>query len=252
MTGSAGEEPKGRAAEFARKLQEIYGDDLRSVVLYGSAARNEYRPGISDLNILVILRELELDHLRRAAGITGDWLEAGNPPPLMMSEREWRGSADVFPLEYTDIRDGHMLLEGTDPFEEMRIEREHLRLQVEHELRAKKIQLREGYLVAGGSPDQLGRLLIRSLPTFLTLFRATLRLSGRPVPRGGSDLISAAASEIGFRAEPVIEVLRAREAPEGFEASMDGTLAAGYLEAVERSVEWLDRFEPDTGGSPAI
>jgi hypothetical protein len=252
MNDGPAAEARRRAERFVERLREVYGESLRAAVLYGSAARGEYRPGISDLNLLVLLSDLAMPELRRGAELTREWAAEGNPPPLMMTEREWLGSADVFPLEYSDIRDAHVLLAGSDPFAGVRIEREHLRLQVEHELRSKKIQLREGYLVAGDSPQRLGQLLIRSLSTFLTLFRATLRLAGRPVPRAASDLVFAAASEIGFGAEPVLEVLRGRQSPEDFEASLQGSVAAGYLEAVERSVEWLDHLGRESGGSPTV
>ncbi|MEX2570359.1 MAG: nucleotidyltransferase domain-containing protein [Gemmatimonadota bacterium] len=240
-------EERKSAEEFASRLSEIYGRSLVSVVLYGSAARGEYRPGLSDINLLVILDDLRLAHLQRGAHATREWVASGNPPPMMLSAEEWWNSADVFPLEYSDIRDAHVVLVGRDPFNRTRIGREHLRLQVEHELRSKKIQLREGYLVAGESPEEIGQLLIRSLPTFLTLFRAILRLDGKPIPRDRRDLIDAAGSLAGFRPAPVVDVLHARSAEEPFVAPLDGPVAAGYLEAVERCAVWLDSGEVGTG-----
>jgi hypothetical protein len=236
-----------RAEELVGRFSEIFGEALVAAVLYGSAARGEYRAGISDLNILIVLANLELTELRRAAEPTREWVAAGNPPPLVMSETEWWSSADVFPLEYSEIRDAHVLLAGRDPFAQLSIRREHLRLQMEHELRSKKIQLREGYLVAGNAPDELGALLIQAFPTFLTFFRGILRLDSRPVPRDAADLVDAAASHVGFRGGPLLEVLKARRGGTPLEASFDGPVAAGYLEAVERTVTWLDRYESPAG-----
>lgn len=240
-------EERVRAGAFAERLGEVFGEGLLSVVLYGSAARGEYRSGISDLNVLVIVRELGIDHLRRCAVLAGDWVAGGDPPPLLMSDEEWRSSADVFPIEYTDIRDAHLVLAGEPPFGGIEVRREHLRLQIEHELRAKKIQLREGYLVSGGSPAELGALLGRSLPTFLTLFRGMLRIDGRPVPARAEELVAAVAALVGFAAGPVLDVVRGRAVPGDFTAALDGATAAGYLAAVEQSVAWLDRYEPPAG-----
>jgi hypothetical protein len=234
-------DPQGVAAEFAGRLHGLYGELVVAVLLYGSAARGEYRPGLSDLNVLVVLRRLELPELRLAAEAAREWVASGNPPPLMLSEEEWWTSADVFPLEYGDIRDAHVLLAGRDPFEDVHIRRANLRHQLEHELRSKKIQLREAYLVAGESGEALGEVLLRSLPTFLTLFRGLLRLHRVPVPRSAEDLVATVASEVGFRAAPVIDVVRAKREAAELAAPLDGPLAAGYLEAVERTVAWLDR-----------
>ena len=62
-----------RAQEFAETLVDRYGEDLVSVVLYGSAARGDYREGISDLNVLVLLRTLNPELLRRGTEITRSW-----------------------------------------------------------------------------------------------------------------------------------------------------------------------------------
>ncbi|MQA89316.1 MAG: hypothetical protein GEU90_03630 [Gemmatimonas sp.] len=236
-------EERRRAKEFAEELGRIYGEGLVTALLYGSAARGEFRAGSSDLNLLVVLKELGLPQLRQAAKETRAWVAEGNPPPLLMSESEWRESADVFPLEYSDIRDSYVVLAGRDLVAEMRIKRGDLRLQLEHELRSKKIQLREGILVAAESPEELGQLLVRSLSTFLVLFRGVLRLDGEAPPSTASDVIEAVAARAGFSAEPLLEVSRVRSKGAPFTPSVDDPVVAGYLEAVERTVAWLDGAE---------
>ncbi|HUE96679.1 MAG TPA: nucleotidyltransferase domain-containing protein [Longimicrobiaceae bacterium] len=233
-----------QADELAGRLRDLFGDALVAVVLYGSAARGEYRPGGSDLNLLVITHHLGIDDLRRASALTREWVGEGNPPPLMLSEGEWLGSADVFPLEYSDIRDSHVLLAGRDPFEGVRIERRYLRHQLEHELRSKKIQLREAYLAAGEVPEELGGLIVQSLSSFLTLFRGALRVAGASIPRDAAALIGEAAAQIGFGESALLAVLEARDAGDPFPVHLDDPVARGYLEAVERSADWLDAFQP--------
>jgi hypothetical protein len=241
-------DPRAAAEAFAGQLTGIYGESLVSVLLYGSAARGDFRVGISDVNVLVILRSLDLAQLRRASKVVAAWAEQGNPPPLMLTDAEWRASADVFPIEYSDIRDSHAVLAGSDPFGEMIIRREHLRFRLEHELRSKKIQLREG-LLSVADAQQLGGLLLRSLPSFLTLFRALLRLAGEAVPLDPVALVQAVGVRAGFGPEAVLEVVRSRDHPADFAPSIDGSVPAGYLAAIERTTEWLDsyRIPPDAG-----
>lgn len=234
---------RSRAEQFARKLVDTYGDAVWSVVLYGSAARGEYREGVSDLNLLVILREVGVESLRRGSSLAREWAAARNPPPLMMSETEWSRSADVFPIEYTDIRDAHVVLVGQDPFAGVQIQWEHLRLQCEHELKGKKIQLRERYLISAGAPEELGALLVQSFPTFLTLFRTAIRLSGQSVPRQPGAVIDALAAQVGFDPEPLRAILQSRDAGTKLLPSADDPVVAGYLDAVTRTADWLDRLK---------
>jgi hypothetical protein len=229
-----------RAEAFTSRLREVYGEDLVSVVLYGSAARGDYREGISDLNLVVLLRSTELATLRRGTELAREWAAEGNPPPLMLSETEWRGSADVFPIEYTDMKDANVVLHGSDPFAGLTIDWEHLRLQVEHELKSKQIQLREQYLLLASDPDGLGKLLTRALPTFLTLFRAGLHLAGESAPRDPAAAIAAVSRLVGFDAAPFEEVLRARTTGASFAPAGDGSVTTGYLKGVESTTRWLD------------
>lgn len=238
-TGDMGDE-RSRAERFARRLAEVYGDALRTVVLYGSAARGDYREGTSDLNLLVILAEVDSAALRAGSELSREWVSQRNPPPLMFSESEWRASADVFPIEYTDIRDAHVVLHGEDPFVGLEIHWEHLRLQCEHELKGKKIQLRERYMLAAASPEELGRLLVQSFPTFLTLFRSVLRLAGERVPREPGAVLDALAARVDFDPEPLRAVQQARAGGTNLLPSANDPVVTGYLEAVSRTAERLD------------
>lgn len=229
-----------RARDFSGRLEELFGESIDAILLYGSAARGEYRPGVSDLNVLVILERLGLPELRRAAPLMEPWLQEGNPPPLMVSRSEWLDSADVFPLEYSDIRDAHVLLAGRSPFAEVRIYREHLRLQLEHELRGKKIQLREGFLMAGADPERIGEVLVRSVPVFLTLFRGILRLERIPLPSGAGEIIREVAKLADFSPDPLLQVWQARDHAGRLQTRLEGTLAHDYLEAISRTATWLD------------
>lgn len=231
-----------RAEALVQELGSLYGEALISAVLYGSAARGEFKEGVSDLNLLVLLRAVDPAVLRQGSAAARRWTEAGNPPPLLLGEQEWRRSADVFPIEAADIRDAYRVLRGADPFEGMQIDSEHLRLQCEHELKGKQIQLREHYLLGAGDPDQLGRLLHASISTFLVLFRTVLRLVDTPVPREAERVIRAVAERAGFAPEAMLRVLESRGAGTPLRVSADDSTMVGYLDAVARVVEFVDQL----------
>lgn len=237
-------EERRTAEKFAGRLAEAYGAELRSVVLYGSAARGDYRPGVSDLNLLVIVGTADAAALRRGSTLAREWAAAGNPPPLLLGEAEWRDSADVFPIEYSDIRDAHIVLHGADPLEGMRIRWEDLRLQCEHELKSKQIRLREHFLLAAEGSDEVGRLLMQALPTFLTLFRTALRLAGDAVPPTPEGVIDAVAARAGFDPSGFQAVQRARAGKAAFAPAPDAPEVTAYLNAVERATRWLDALDP--------
>ena len=79
-------------------------------MLYGSAARGTHVPDRSDVNTLLICDAVDEDLFARLERPVRDWVKAGHPAPLILTEREWQTSADAFPIEYEDIREAHRLL----------------------------------------------------------------------------------------------------------------------------------------------
>jgi len=236
-------EERRAAEDFVRELSAVFGADLVAAALYGSAARGEYREGVSDLNLLVIVRDLGIENLRAAAGPVRGWTERGNSPPMMFSDAEWRSSADVFPIEYSEIRESHVTLAGDLAFGEISLHAGQLRLQLEHELRSAKIQFREGILANAAAPDRLGRLLLLTVPTFLSHFRAALRLAGESVPAVADTVVEAIAVRAGFDPEPVLAVVRQRgSGAPARSMTVDDPLIAGYLQAIERVTAWVDEL----------
>lgn len=250
--GGATDGVVGTATDFAQTLSTVLRENLVSAVLYGSAARGQYQNGVSDLNVLVLLRKLDLAALMQCAEPARAWAEAGNPPPLLLSWDEWRRSADVFAVEYSDMAEAHQVLLGEDPFSEIVVRPEHLRLQCERELKGKLIQLREHLLLAAAAPESLSQLLQRSLSTFLVLFRASLRLGGEQVPQAHAEVLNATAARAGFAAEPLLAILRARTGETELRPQLDDKVVSGYLEAVGRVVEWVDRLQPDLASAAPL
>ena len=55
----------GKLTELVSRLKEAAGKNLESVILYGSAARGDYKPGKSDLNVLCTLVDLSFPELQQ-------------------------------------------------------------------------------------------------------------------------------------------------------------------------------------------
>src|SRR5262245_14258260 len=139
------DDARGRLIPLARSLGEAFGADLVSVALYGSAARGDETSG-SDLNVVVVVKDLSLESLERATPVTRTWQASGNRPLLFFSPEWIERSGDVFPLEFSDMRQWHVILQGADPFASFEPSHESLRAQCESELKTKLIHLRTGYL----------------------------------------------------------------------------------------------------------
>lgn len=235
-----GKDPAERLAGFVGELSTAMGDTLSSVVLFGSIPRGEAREGVSDVNLLLLLRAADRATLLRGAPVAQRWREEVGVP-LLFTPDEWRRSADVFPVEVADMLDHRRVLMGPDPLPGLEVSLEHMRLQVERELRGKIVQMRRGVFLAADHPADLGRLLLGAAPSLATYLRAVLRLAGQPVPASTADVIRAACPRVGAAAEPFLEVWGARERPAAFEP--DASCTDGVIELMLGTAHYVDTLE---------
>ncbi len=232
--------------ELVVQLKKAYGDNLRSVVLYGSAAAGEHIPKRSDYNVLVIVQQLGLDQLRAAGAVAQAWGESGNPPPMTMTAAEWQASADIFPMEYADILERHRVLHGSAPFEGITVDRGHLRLQVENQAMGKLLRMRQGIMAAGGDGKRQIQLLEDSLSALMVLFRAVARLNGEVPSTDYLALSETMATRAGFEGTPFARVVRHVRGEQKLAASDASAVLAGYLTGLEHLIRYLDRFIADS------
>lgn len=231
-------------AALVRSLSEAAGPRLKSVVLYGSAARGDFVRKASDLNLIVVVDPLGPATLEALAPGVRRFMRRGNPVPRLFSPALIAASADSFPIEFLEIRSSRLVLFGEDPFAGFEIRRECLRLQCERELKEKLMRLREGYLLCHDRPRDLRRLLAGSFPAFAALFRGGLHLMGREVPASSAEVVAAFCTAAGLDGAPFDEVARLRR---GEDARDPKGIFARYHEQLTRAAHHVDRL--DTGGA---
>ncbi len=227
--------------QLAERLKTALPSALRAVVLYGSAATGDHIAGRSDYNVLVVaspLGKAELDALAPAAQ---EWARDGHRPPLLFTPAQLAASADSFPIEILDIQKCHRLLFREDPLAGVHVAFENLRLELERELKAKLLHLRESYLLAAGKPKRVAELLAASLSSFLVLFRAALRLYQDEVPMPKLEALRALATHLGFDPQVFLTIQQLKEGKLKARDVSPPDLFAQYLAAVEAIVEAVDR-----------
>ncbi|HYN85908.1 MAG TPA: hypothetical protein VER32_11690 [Pyrinomonadaceae bacterium] len=226
-------------------LRATHGDNLASVVLYGSAAAGDHVDLRSDYNLLIALERITPEDLRLAQAPMREWRRLGHPLPVYFTTEELRDAADVFPIEFHQMERARVVLYGRDPFETLQISDANLRHQTEYELRSKLLQLRRLYIPASVSVERLQDLMSDSLSSFATLFAPVLILHGQTPPVTKRDIVAATVRYFKLDPEPFERVFALREAEDG--AALDERAAhelfARYMEQVEVVVESVDSLD---------
>jgi len=222
------------------ELKNLLSARLKSVILYGSSASGDFIPGVSGHNVLLVVDPLGSQELELVAPAVAKWTREGHPAPQLMTPAELATSADVFPIEILDMQRSRKVLWGEDPLSHLQVNQEHLRMQLEHDLRSKLLFFRQRYLETCQSPKNLSGLLVSSLSTFLVLFRAALTLYDEEVPLCKEEALQKLAKRLAFDPQP-FETVWQWKARQKATPNVDvKKLAYDYLSAIERVVMAVD------------
>jgi len=228
--------------KLVEELKQACPTGLKSVVLYGSAAAGDHAGKRSDYNILVVTEDMGMETLGAISRTALKWSQDGNPAPLMFTEERLRHATDVFPVELLDIRECHQVLYGEDPVAGLEIDTKNLRLQIEHELRGKLIQLRQHYLLTGGKAKAVSELMVGSLSTFLVLFRAALRLFEETIPQKKQDAVEKLATHMDFDVSVFKTVQQIKDGTLKAKNVVISDLFGSYLKTIECVIDAVDAY----------
>lgn len=231
-------------AELVTLMKEAHGDNLVSVVIYGSTVIGDHLPDKSHPNLLVVLQQIEPKDLRKARRAVETWHRKGRLLPLYFTREEMLDARDVFPIEFLDMSTAHQVLYGEDPFVGLDVPTHNLRHQLEFELRGKLIRLRELYIPASETADRLLALMADSIVSFTTLFRHVVRLLGvSDVEQVKRKVIDQLGRTLGMDVSPFHAVLDVREKRLQLSLEDADDLFARYLAAIEAVIRSIDALE---------
>jgi hypothetical protein len=227
--------------ELVQKLKAAAAGNLKAVILYGSAETEEYHAKHSDLNVLCVVGQADAAHLAALHGPADWWIRRGQRVPLVFTKEELQRSADIFTIELLDMKSRHRILFGENVLADISVPLQNHALQVERELRANWLRLRQTILAAPKKQKVYLELMTSSFSSFAALFRHALIVLGEAPAESRREAIDriaqfAAADPAGFHT-----VLSVREGKlRGRDLDPEKTLNQ-YLAFVEAVTEAFDR-----------
>jgi Nucleotidyltransferase domain len=228
--------------QLVERLIKAHGESLISVVLYGSAAAGDHHEGYSDINILCVLRQISPRELADSEEIFTWRRGQNNPSPLLLSEQEVETSTDCFAIEFHDIKHRHKILHGKDVISGLAVDNSFYRAQVEHDLRAKLLRLRQKASGMLSDKDALRRLLADSISTFLVLFRHALILHGVEVELKKREIVEHTRNTFGIDPLPFTKLLDVRENKLKAKEFDPSTLLGTYLKEISTVINAVDHL----------
>lgn len=236
-------EIRAALAQLRNDLTQAAGTNLTSLILYGGLARGRYRPGKSDINLVVLLNDTSTAALNQVAPALRAAWRAWRVEPFVLKPAEVARLSVTFPTKLLDIARHHVVLAGADPFTDVQVSREQVRLRVEQGLRNSEMRLRRRYLSIFDDAPSLAQTLADVAASLKVEFAAMLQLVHQEVP---SEATSAAVLEAAAVAFDLDRETFARIAALRREADPADDLPALYnrtLAAIARAAEIVSNLE---------
>lgn len=200
-------DPIEAARSAVDAARQAAGDRLLSAALYGSAARGEFDPAHSDVNIVFVFSALgapELEMLQRAHRA---WVRHRVARPLLLAKASLEESQDTFPLEYLLLREWHQVLHGPDLYAGLKVDRACLRSAVERLLRAQELGLAVSWVALAGTPGGARHWAAQASRAIGASASGLLHLAGEPMPARRGDLAERCAARFGVERDALMALL---------------------------------------------
>jgi predicted nucleotidyltransferase len=227
--------------EFVQRLKSAASENLKAVILYGSAATGEFHTKHSDLNLLCVLGKADAARIEALHEPVEWWIRHGQRPPLVFTLEELSRLADVFAIELLDMKSHHRILFGQNILTDLSVPLHYHSIQVERELRTDWLRLRQAMLAAPKKKKLYLDLMVSSFSAFTALFRHALIALGEDPPATKREAIDRIAAFAGSNPGGFHTVLDFREGKQKErDIDIEATLNL-YFAFVEAVTDKFDR-----------
>ncbi len=196
---------------YVEHIQQSWSADLGALILFGSAARGDFIVGRSNINVLLVIKNMSVDLMQRAGQLHKEWGKHQFIAPLLMTEEDLVRSRSVFPLEFLQMAQRHVLLAGQDPLSEEQIDTTRLAWQSEQELMANLLRLRQRFIEGEGRNEAIQALLMLSISAVLPSIRGLLYVLGHPSKENDTKTLEMLPGALDFDSSLLLEILNMKK-----------------------------------------
>ena len=234
-------ETQNGVIKFCNTLQERLKDNLLSISLYGSGARDDYRPGHSDVNLLILLDRIDTQSLNQILDPVNLSRRYG-VNPLMMTPPDLLANMKVFPIKFSLIKEKYIVLSGDDVLKDKEVDPKFLRLRCQQETQNQLMRLRHNFLrrSGGGLPAQISKII----KSYLATLRMIIFLKQGTLP-SRSETLPVAKEIFGLDDEVLLKAQDIQNQSEASSLQEMEALYGRFLETVLKTVQIAREMESD-------
>jgi hypothetical protein len=222
-------------------LKKTLGENLHSLVLYGSAVRGNLVPKISDLNLMILLEESTPDaHAAIADAIRGPV----RIEPFILGRALLARSLQSFAVKFLSIRRNYRVLHGADPFANLSIDESLARFLCEQSVRNLRLRCVRAFVVLGHDRLRYSAFLAKLTSALFTDLAEGLRRVGTDVPRSYEERVPLFEKSFGADASVLRDLLALKSSARVLSAGETKEVHARLFKLLDAAVRWMEAQWP--------
>lgn len=216
---------KEQLGNFTQEIQQRTGNNLVAMVLYGGAAKLDYKAGKSNTNILFVFDHVDLTVLDELSVPFQKAMLDFRMAPFILTSSEIEPSSNVFAGKLFDIQQHHVLLYGADVLGNLQFDPKHLQFIAEQELRNQLSRMKYFYIQNFNLPEQLFAKVQKGFTTLIINANTFLFLRHRAYYATRHEITNHILKEPEMDAKVLRQLLRIKD---GETALSVGEIRAAY------------------------
>lgn len=221
-------------------LKTSLGENLYSCCLYGSAVRGNFVEGISDINLLIVLKESNPAAHEAVAKAIG---KATQIDPFILGRRGFERSARAFATKFASITRNYRVLHGADPLSGLKLDPPLERFLCEQALRNLRLRLIYAFVTRQRNKGY-DRFLVRNVAGIFVQLCEVLRLEGIAIPLQLDARIPLLQKEFGMDGEVLRELLALKSSPRRLSEAEMVVWHERIFEQFELVLKWIENKWP--------
>ena len=231
--------------QFCGTIEETEGDNLVTIVLYGSAVKGGYNEHTSDINVLLVLQDVSIQVLDRLAEPIHYAAQEFGIAVMVSEPKDLNRSTDVFPIKFRDIQLNHVILVGEDVLEPLQIDETHLRLRCEQEFKNLMWRMRYFYLHRKHRPELIEATILSVFSNLLMATETLLYLQTGQHLNTKEKIIEQAVKELDYPKALLKKLMALQQTKLKPKAEELKEMYEDLMQLVAFAADLADRFEPD-------
>ncbi|MEA3328461.1 MAG: hypothetical protein U9Q08_01790 [Candidatus Omnitrophota bacterium] len=235
-------EVKGLVISYLEQILSLHQANICSIVIYGSAAGKDFIHKRSDVNILIIVNKLDFSDLKKSLKLISGGIKKRIVAPLFLTREHMETSGDVFPVEFLEMKENHILVYGEDILSGLEVDSKNLRLQCEHQIKGKLIRIRQAYLEIGLKRKGMEALLKQSLASLIPIFRNLIRLKDKTPALGKEEILTQLSDEFNVDKDIFLAILRDKSNDEKIASQDVEVFLKKYIDQIQKLAVSSDKI----------